>query len=206
MVEKQTLRMILPLEQLSAFFPLLQRGVWLRAEVGCSVMSLLTCQFGVAEDYVIERITTLFLDYKPVDDPESSYVKDGSTIALSSAMPGLVGATMRRGGHLAAMRGTISHQGQIQKGGSGKVKIKLFNMVMAELGATFLAQGVMLSSDGLRALLDEQGDSFWQSFGSTILGSRQIDPANLKNKIDLFEPTDEILLRVEFKAEPDRSD
>lgn len=200
MAEKQTLRMILPLEQLSAFFPLLQRGVWLRAEVGCSVMSLLTCQFGVAEDYVVERITTLFLDHKPVDDPESSYVNDGSTIALSSAMPGLVGATMRRGGHLAAMRGAISHQGQQQqKGGTGKVKIKLFNMVMAELGATFLAQGAKLSSDGLKTLLDEQDDSFWQSFGTAILGSQQIDPASLKSKIHLSEPTDEILLKVEFK-------
>ena len=201
MAEKQTLRMILPLEQLPAFFPLLQRGVWLQAEVGCSVMSLLTCQFGIGEDYVVERITTLFLDYNPVDDPESSYVKDGSTIALSSAMPGLVGATMRRGGHLAAMRGTISHQDQKQqKGGAGKVRIKLFNMVMAELGATFLAQGVMLSSDGLRTLLDEQGDSFWHSLGTAILGSRQIDPASLKCKIHLSEPTDEILLKVEFKS------
>lgn len=201
MAEKQTLRLVLPLEQLSAFFPLLQRGVLLRAEVGCNVMSLLTCQFGVAEDYIVERITTLFLDYKPVDDPESSYVKDGSTIALSSAMPGLVGATMRRGGHLAAMREGISHQGQNQQGsGTGEVTIKLFNMVMAELGATFLAQGVKLSSDGLRTLLDEQDDSFWQSFGTAILDGRQIDPARLKSKVHLSEPTDEILLKVEFKS------
>ncbi|RLB64961.1 MAG: hypothetical protein DRH08_08685 [Deltaproteobacteria bacterium] len=198
---KQTLRMILPLDQLPAFFPLLQQGVWMDAQIGCSVMSLLTGQFGVAEDYVLERITTLFLDGKAVDDLETSYVKDGSTVALSSAMPGLVGTTMRRGGHLAAMRGEITCQSQQQpESGPGKVKIKLFNMVMAEQGASFLAQGAQLSNDELKSFLDEQDDSFSQSFGTVILGGRQIDPANLKKHARLADPNEEIVLKVEFKA------
>jgi hypothetical protein len=201
MTEKQTLRMILPQEQLAAFFPLLQKGVWLRVQVGCSVMSLLTDQFGVAEDYVIERITTLFLDGKAIDDPETSYVKEGSTVALSSAMPGLVGATMRRGGHLAAMRGAITYQDQQQEeSGSGRTRVKLFNMVMAELGAAFLAHGILLSSDELSSFLAEQADSFWQSFGTVILDGRQIDPAHLKKEIHSSALAGEFLLKVEFKA------
>lgn len=198
---KQTLRMILPLDQLPVFFPMLQQGVWMDAQIGCSVMSLLSGQFGVAEAYVLERITTLFLDGKAVDDLETSYVKDGSTVALSSAMPGLVGTTMRRGGHLAAMRGEITCQSQQQqKSGPGKVKIKLFNMVMAEQGAGFLAQGIHISNDGLERFLDEQDDSFYQSFGAAILGGRQIDPANLKKHIRLAEPNEEVILKVELKA------
>ena len=201
MTEKQTLRMILSLEQLPAFFPLLQQGVWLRAQIGCSVMSLLADQFGVAENYVIERITTLFLDGKAIDDPETSYVKDGSTVALSSAMPGLVGATMRRGGHLAAMRGAITYQSQQQQeSGAGSIKIKLFNMVMAELGATFLAQGICISSEELVRFLDEQNEVFWQSFGAAILDGRQIDPANLKRHACLPELTGEVQLMVEFNC------
>lgn len=201
MAMKQTLRMILPLDQLPAFFPLLQQGIWMDAQIGCSVMSLLTGQFGVAEDYVLERITTLFLDGKAVDDLETSYVKDGSTVALSSAMPGLVGTMMRRGGHLAAMRGEITYQSQQQpESGPGKVKIKLFNMVMAEQGARFLAQGIQISNDGLKSFLDEQDDSFCQSFGAAILGGRQIDPANLKKYTRLADPNEEVILKVELKA------
>jgi hypothetical protein len=201
MAEQQTLRIILPLDQLLAFFPLLQQGIWLRAQIGCSVMSLLAGQFGVDENYVVERITTLFLDGKAVDDLETSYVKDRSTVALSSAMPGLVGATMRRGGHLAAMRGEITCQSQQPlESGPGRVKVKLFNMVMAELGATFLAQGVLLSSDGLDRFLDEQTGSFWQSFGAAIYGGRQIDPANLKKYVRLAESSEEVLFKVEFKT------
>ncbi len=199
MTEKNTLRMVLPLTQLSAFFPLLQQGVWLRVQVGCSVIGLLADQFGINEKYITERITTLFLDGKAIDDANKSYIKAGSTVALSSAMPGLVGATMRRGGHLAAMRGAITHQNQgPAASGTGDIKIKLFNMVMAELAGKFLAYGVRLSNAELGRFLDEQEESFWLSFGVAILGDQQIDPANLKEQFYTADPTDEILLKVEF--------
>lgn len=201
MSETQTLRMILPLAQLSAFYPWLQRGVWLQAQVGCGVMSLLAGQFGVSEEYVIERITTLFLNGKPVDDLETSYVEDGSTLALSAAMPGLVGATLRRGGHLAAMRGSITHQSQKQEQfGTGRVKIKLFNMVMEELGETFLNHGICMSNSELETLLNEQEDGFWQSFGVIILCDQQITPAKLKEHVRLAVPAGEFFVKIEFKG------
>ncbi len=200
MTDKSTLRMVLPLSQLPAFFPLLQRGIWMQAQVGCGVMSLLTKQFGIAEDYIVERITTLFLDGRPVDDLETSYVKDGSTLALSAAMPGLVGATMRRGGHLAAMRGSISCPSQkLERGGTGRVRIKLFNMVMTELGAIFLAQGVCLSNADFSEFLSEQEDGFWQSFGVAILGDQQIEPVQLKKQFSQADTAGELLVTVEFK-------
>ncbi len=200
MAEKQSLRMVLPLEQLSAFSLLLQQGVWLRAQVGCSVASLLTEQFGIAEDYIVERITTLFLDYKPIDDLETSYVKNGSTLALSSAMPGLVGTTMRRGSHLAAMRGDISCQTQQQvESGMGRIRIKLFNLVMTEQGGKFLSHGIVISNKELGSFLNEQEDRFWQSFGVIILGDQQIDPASLKKYVSSADPAGEVHVKVEFK-------
>ena len=39
-------------------------------------------------------------------------VGHGDTLALSAAMPGLVGATMRRGGYFAGLRANISHRDQ----------------------------------------------------------------------------------------------
>ena len=199
MAEKHSLRMVLPLEKLSVFYLLLQQGVWVNVLTGYSVASLLTDQFGIAEDYIIERVTTLFLDFKPVDDLKTSYVNDGSTLALSSAMPGLVGTTMRRGSHLAAMRGDISYQAQAHEvGGTGHVRIKLFNTVMTELGATILAQGIRLASHDLESLLSEQDDSFWQNSGGMTLDGQLIDRSGLLSKVGLAEVAADITLKVEF--------
>lgn len=200
MVEKQSINLILPSEQRSAFSLLLQKGVWLRAQIGCSVASLLTDQFGIPEDYIVERITTLFLDYKPIDKLETTFVKDRSTLALSSAMPGLVGATLRRGGHLAAMRGDISYQSQQQiEDKAGHIRIKLFNMVMTELGGIFLGYGICLTNAELNILLSEMDDRFWKSIIGSLLDNVQTDPSSLMNKIRLAEPNAEVLLKIEFK-------
>lgn len=200
MLEKQSISLILPLAQLPAFSSLLQKGVWLRVQTGCSVASLLTEQFKIAENYIVERITTLFLDFKPVDNLETAYVSDGSTLALSSAMPGLVGTTMRRGSHLAAMRGDISCPTQ-QPSVSvmGRIRIKLFNLVMNELGETFLAHGVLLTNGELDKLLSEMDASFWQSVDTAFIGDLQIDAASLVNQIHCADPGEEVLLKVEFK-------
>ncbi len=201
MAEKQSLRVVAPLEQLSAFFLLLQQGVWLQAQIGCSVASLLTEQFNIEEKYIVERITTMFLDFKPIDDLETTYVKDGSTLALSSAMPGLVGTTMRRGSHLAAMRGEISYQNQQQVvSGAGRIKIKLFNMVMTELGARFLAHGVCLTNGELDTLLSEMDDSFWQSIEFASVDDQQVDYTSLVNRVRTGITDEEILLKVEFTS------
>src|SRR6185369_18094764 len=96
-------------DQLRAFYPMLQQGVNVPATVGCTLKSLLCDQFAIPADYVTDRITTVFLDNRPVDDLDRAIVQDGSRVTLSAAMPGLVGATMRRGGFYAALRQGISH-------------------------------------------------------------------------------------------------
>lgn len=201
MVVKQTLNLTLPLEQLPAFSGLLQKGVWLQAQTGCSVASLLTEQFGIAEEYIIERITTLFLDFKPIDNLETVFVNDGSTLALSSAMPGLVGTTMRRGSHLAAMRGEISCTTQQQSTSvMGRIRIKLFNLIAAELGETFLAHGVLLTNSKLESVLVGMEDRFWQSVDAATLGGVKIDPADLLHQLHSADPDNEIILKVEFRS------
>ncbi|WP_020676738.1 hypothetical protein [Geopsychrobacter electrodiphilus] len=199
MTEKQSLRLILPLERLPAFSLFLQQGVWLQVQTGCSVADLLTDQFGIAEDYIVERITTLFLDFKPIDDLKTSYVNDGSTLALSSAMPGLVGTTMRRGSHLAAMRGDISCKDQQRiESGIGRIRIKLFNLVMTELGAIFLGHGVCLSSAELDNFLSAQDDGFLAGRGAAFWGDLPLDFTSLIKRVRGADPDAEILLKVEF--------
>jgi hypothetical protein len=145
-----------PLDRLDAFLPLLQRGVTVPASVGCPLKSLLCDQLGIDPDFVAERILTIFCDGQPVDDLDRTLVRDGSKIALSAAMPGLVGASMRRGGRYAALRRGISHGADsccASPGGGGTVVIKLFNLLLAELGPLLLSHGVLLGRDDLADLL-----------------------------------------------------
>jgi hypothetical protein len=145
----------LAVNQLPTFFPLLQKGVSVPATVGCSLRSLLCDQFAIPADYVTSRITTIFLDNSPVDDLDRTIIQAGSRVTLSAAMPGLVGATMRRGGFYAALRQGISHC--TERGTSsverGTVRLKLFNLLLAELGPLVLARGLILEQDELAALL-----------------------------------------------------
>lgn len=144
-------------DQLSTFFPLLQRGVTVQAIVGCSLRELLTGQFGIPADYVTGRITTIFLDNSPVDDLDST-IREGARVTLSAAMPGLVGAVMRRSGFYAALRQGITHAESADQveAASGTVRLKLFNLLLPELAPLILARGILLERselDGLRGEL-----------------------------------------------------
>lgn len=151
----ETLALQLAPDQLNAFFPLLQRGVNIPATVGCSLRSLLCDQFSIPADYVTDRITTIFLNNRPVDNLDSTIIEDGSRVTLSAAMPGLVGATMRRGGFYAALRQGISHiDNSCQVADKqGIVRLKLFNLLLSELGPPILACGLLLERDELNKLL-----------------------------------------------------
>ncbi len=174
------LQLTLDSDLISEFYPLLQRGVWLPVTIGCSLMKLLNSQLGITEAYVLDRITTLFLDGKAIDDLTSAYVENGSTLALSTAMPGLVGSTMRRGGHLAAMRGEITyHPSQAIATEAGTVKIKLFNMIMKEIGPSLLERGIFLSGVELLTLLTTGGSSFQSGCGSVTLDGLPLPCAEL---------------------------
>lgn len=151
----ETVVLNLNADQLNAFFPILQKGVTVPAMVGCTLKSLLCDQFAIPADYVTDRITTIFLDNRPVDDLDRTIIQDGSRVSLSAAMPGLVGATMRRGGFYAALRQGISHalENGIYAGECGTVRIKLFNLLLAELGSLVLARGLILERNELGELL-----------------------------------------------------
>jgi hypothetical protein len=140
------------------FGALLQAGVAVRAGTGDSVLGFLTDQLGIHPRYVAERITTVFLDGKVVDALDGAVVRDGSSLALSAALPGLVGATMRRCGPYASMRAGITlpdeaQAGRHAAGAAGVVRVKLFNLLIEELGPLLLARGIVLDADEARHVL-----------------------------------------------------
>lgn len=153
--ELKPLTLNLPAEQLSVFFPLLQKGITVPATVGCTLKSLLTEQFLIPVEYVTDRITTIFMDNHPVDDLDRTIIQNGSRVTLSAAMPGLVGATMRRGGFYAALRQGISHllESDTADDACGTIRLKLFNLLLAEIGPLLLARGLILERVELDELL-----------------------------------------------------
>ena len=156
------IEMSLPHESQRMFFPWFQQGVELEVDVGGSLKDLLVTQCGIDADYLAERITTLFLNSKAIDDAATPVVGDGDVVALSGAMPGLVGATMRRGGHLAAMRGAMTYAGGAFTDGAkpGRITLKLFNILLEELTPVFLLRGILVPRQRYQDLFGEQGDGF----------------------------------------------
>jgi hypothetical protein len=172
------------------FTPLLQRGVRVKVRVGCSLKSLLEDQVGLNPDYMKDRIKTVFLDGKPVDDWDKALVKDGAVLALSAAMPGLAGATLRRGGVWAGMRSQITHQ---EKRSSispdeGFVVMKLFNLLIPELGPFLLEHGVFLPREDWEEFQKGLPDEFWRGCREIRVDGEEKDEGQFRSLPGLSQP------------------
>lgn len=148
------------------FFGILQKGFMRKAQVGCNIMDLFCDQFEISPEYFEERVQTIFLDGNPVDDPHSAIVKDGSHIALSGAMPGLVGAVLRKGGFYSPMRSEISYtkKGKTESPKEGVIFLKIFNLLLKDLGPVFLGKGIWVEGKEIQDFLKRQAEDFWREF------------------------------------------
>jgi len=183
------------------FSPLLQQGFTVRARVGFTIRELLCDQFGIRPDYLSGRITTIFLNSRAIDDPAMSRVAAGATLALSAAMPGLVGATMRCGGYYAAMRSDISHHDFASDDAheDGEIRVKLFNLLMAELGPGFLLRGILMPAGDLADLLAAQPKEFWEGCRSVLLEKSPVEPEILQASLRGLPADEPVALRVIFE-------
>jgi hypothetical protein len=190
------LSITLKAESFAAFFPMVEKGVLMPVQVGASIKSLLCDQIGLSEAYVDERIQTSFLNGKPVDDLDAARVPDGSTLALSAAMPGLLGATMRKGSYYAQMRAGITHQEETKttEQQEGWVTVKLFNLLIREMGPVLLKRGVWVAGEDLESLLSRQTDLFWTGVLKGTLNGRRIDKRTIP---ELAWPREGVLLTLE---------
>jgi hypothetical protein len=142
------------------FLQLLQKGVKVTARIGSSVRSFLCDDLELSPEYVENRIQTLFLNGKALDNPDTALLKEDSTLALSAAMPGILGATLRKGSYYARMRNEISYQ-EKSEGISiheGFVLLKLFNLLPAEIGPAILERGIWFKGEDINNFLRELPD------------------------------------------------
>ncbi len=200
--QQASLVLTMDADRLGCFSPILQQGFGVPARVPCTVKALLCDQFGMDAGYVKERITTIFLNGKATDDIEKAVAGNGALLALSAAMPGLVGATMRRGGYYAAMRSaiTLGEQEKAGSSGDGTVRVKLFNLLLPELGPEFLRRGVLLAGTEGAGFFREQDDIFWSGCSSILLDGTPFAPERLKNDATVVGKT-AVRLTVIFSQE-----
>lgn len=153
---QKPLRFEIGQDETQLFTLLFQYGVHVRCTTGVTIEKLLVEHFGIAREYLEEKLTTVFLDGSAVDDIGEALVFDGTTLALSSAMPGLAGATLRRKGMLSSMRRSITHHDEgrhTEAAHDGFVTIKLFNVLAGEIGTVFLRHGVCIEAAKLAGFI-----------------------------------------------------
>ena len=143
------------------FFQLLGHGFSVKVQTGSSVKELLCGQLGIHEDYLAQRIKTIFLNSRVVDDVNTAIVDRDAILALSGAMPGLVGAILRSGGFYAPMRSQISHEKNtaLTQLKDGQVTLKLWNLVVKELGPTFLERGIWIQGQEIESLVERHWEA-----------------------------------------------
>jgi hypothetical protein len=189
------LSLIVKAELVPIFFQLLGQGFKVNAQIGCSVKELLCNQLGIHEDYLTERIRTIFLNAKVVDDVKSANVNEGSILALSGAMPGLVGAILRSGGIYAGMRSQISHKENksSSQGQTAPITIKLLNLIVKELGPIFLQRGIGIKGQTLQEFTKRYAEELSAGCLSGDINGKPLDIVNLQG-VDWG--ADQVLLQV----------
>ncbi|MGA9262978.1 MAG: hypothetical protein WBV95_13465 [Desulfobacterales bacterium] len=167
------------------FTPLFSRGVQVSACLECSLKDLMCRQIGMAEDYLENRVQTVFLNGHPVDDVNRATVGEGATVALSAAMPGLAGAVLRKGGVLATLRKNITYRNDAsaRETCEGKVIVKLFNMTTREVGPLLLARGIWMEGTELKEVLDRCEDLLRKGCRRVMLDNSPISLGDLRSRI-----------------------
>lgn len=169
----------------SRFLPLLGEGFLVQGPGGESVEGFLQKAAGISPAYLKERVQTVFLDGRALDDFGTAVVEAGAVLALSAAMPGLAGAVLRRGGFYAAMRRQISHAagGPAAADATVTVTLKLFNLVARELGPGLLAGGIRIPGRQLKDFIRRQGRWLWTECTAAALEGRAVAPAQLEDRL-----------------------
>ena len=166
---------------LAMFSTLLAQGFFVTVETGVSLQNVLCDQLGIDRDYLNDRIKTIFLDGQAVDDVARTVVESCAVVAISAAMPGLVGAMMRKGGLYAGLRSGISYQATDARGvvEPGVIQLKLFNLVAKELGPHFLAQGIQLDSHVWQSFMSGRPEDFKQGIITARVEHANVHPEEI---------------------------
>jgi hypothetical protein len=189
------------------FRSVFQGGFLFRCQVGQSIADFLFRQLSLEKNFVEEWISTVFLDGECVDDITQATMKDGSVVAFSAALPGLVGATLRRGGFYACLRDSITyHTENIPVDArQGTITIKLFNLLMDVLGPVFLKKGIIMGRSVITRFFQGRTNEFWKEIKVVQLGGKPITPDKLIED-KTYDNYDHLMICVDKKTKFNEKD
>jgi hypothetical protein len=189
------LYMTITAESVPRFFSLLSAGFSVIVKAGCSINDLLSQEFSIPKAYIDDRIQTIFLNGKAVDDSKSAALQEGAALALSAAMPGMVGSTFRKRGVFADMRSQISHvtEPPVNRDRQIEVKVRLFNLIAKELGTAFFQKGVIIEGKLFHNFVLHNSEDLKAACNSIHLNDEKTDVAGLlKRNLE----NDQVFLQV----------
>lgn len=172
-----------------------QKGVGIEVKLGVDLLHLLTEDLCLTDEG-IAKIQTIFWQGKPVDDITTCKVRNGGVLALSAALPGLVGACLRRDGFWSALRDSISHQDEddLSEASHGIISVKLFNFMLAEVGPLLLERGVLVDKVDAAAIMADMEEH--QCLVKATEGEYTLESNELEGPFSNERAT---LLRVEIQ-------
>lgn len=88
---------------------------------------------------------------------------------------------MRRDGFYACLRESITYraEGVAVETRQGTITVKLFNLLMDELGPVFLRKGIIMGRSALVSLFQARKEDFWKGIKDVRLGDKSITPDKL---------------------------
>ncbi len=190
----------LPPAAIDEFSELLQAGVRVRVREAGSVAAFLTGDLGLDRTFIEERIGTVILDGRPVDDIDGTVLGDGCVLSLSAAMPGLVGSSLRRCGLLGPLRSTITsgHRSEVRGASGIVITLKLFNLLTAALGPGVLERGIVLTGEEMLRFIRDGSHAFMESCSGIFLEGSAVGRKELPGAFETSGPEDRYLLVVGF--------
>ncbi|MGI9536473.1 MAG: hypothetical protein ACR2PB_05345 [Desulfocapsaceae bacterium] len=132
----------------------LQSGFFVTGTEGDSIYEFLMNLPGFTEEYLAKEVQTIFYNGDALDDLESALAGERATVALGSAMPGLVGAIMKKGSICGALRKPRTVLDVSQQGKPVEVRVKLFNTVARDMGPGLFTSGIRIDARDLYLFLE----------------------------------------------------
>jgi hypothetical protein len=171
-----------------------------KARVGVSIQTFLGDHFGLSPEYLRDRVKTIFLDGKAIDDLDKTLILDGSRLALSAALPGLAGAVLRRGSPFAGLRSRVAEgeKGLPGRPEEGFVSLKIFNLLLPELGPLFLRKGILISREDFLEFWGQLPAESWRGWEKARVNGKESEIHSLAHLLQ-SNPSPWIRLEVQEK-------
>lgn len=169
--------------------PELQKGFYILTVEGQDVFKFLSEDCNMKSAYIREKIKTIFINGGPVDDIYNTRIKEYEEIALSGAMPGIVGAMMRIGSPYAPMRDNITVRPEeiINCGKKILVGLKLFNVILHDRGNGFLRNGIIFTRQRFEIYITRNINLILSDCSSIDINNINSDISNLLFYIKSFK-------------------